>query len=315
MSATRRVFIDGEAGTTGLSLRARLMAEPAVTVISLPEERRKDPCGRREAMAAANVVVLCLPDQAAREAVAMAEGLGPAAPRLIDASTAHRTAPGWVYGFAELDPLQPGRIASARLVANPGCYATGAIALIRPLVDAGLLAPDQPLTITAVSGYSGGGKSLIAAHELRGGPALELYALGLDHKHVPEIMCHGRLKHRPLFLPSVGHFCQGLLVSLPLLLDQLPGRPTAADLAAALSRRYGSKGQVRVAPLPASARICAEGYEDSDRMELFVCADEAHRHAVLIARLDNLGKGAAGAALQNLRLMLGLAPVAAAMPA
>jgi len=300
------VFIDGEAGTTGLGIAARLAALADVTVRSLPDAHRKDPKARRDLMEEVDLVVLCLPDAAARESVALADGLGNAAPKLLDASTAHRVHPDWTYGFAEMAPDQAARIAQARKVANPGCYPTGAIALLRPLVDAGLVPADHPISINAVSGYSGGGKSMIAAHERDGGPAFELYSLGLEHKHVPETQRYAGLARRPIFVPSVGHFRQGMLVSVPLHLDALPGRPGAADLAAALDARYAGAALVRVLSPDASGKLEPEALNGTDGLELFVFANEDHRQAVLVARLDNLGKGASGAAVQNLRLMLGL---------
>jgi len=306
MPTTLSVFIDGESGTTGLGIRDRLAALPEVTLRSLPADRRRDPGARREMMAQVDLVVLCLPDDAARESAAMAESLGSAAPRVLDASTAHRVHPDWAYGFPEMLPGQADRIAAARRVANPGCYPTGAISLLRPLVDAGLLPPDHPIAINAVSGYSGGGKSMIEAHDRDGGPAFELYGLGLEHKHLPEIHFYGGLTRRPIFVPSVGHYRQGMLVSIPLHLDALPGRPAAADLKAALAARYDGCDLVRVVPPPADGKLEPEALNHTDRLDLYVHANERHRQAVLVARLDNLGKGASGAAVQNIRLMLGL---------
>ncbi len=306
------VFIDGEAGTTGLDLRRRIEALDGISLLSLPEAERKVPAARRRLMAEADLVALCLPDAAAAESVALAAELGAAAPKIIDASTAHRVHPDWVYGFAELAPGQAERIAGARRVSNPGCYPTGAIALIRPLVDAGLLPPDYPVTVHAVSGYSGGGRSMITAHEASGGPAFELYGLALTHKHVPELFRYSGLSRRPVFVPSVGHFRQGMLVSVPLHLDLLPGRPRAVDLEAALQARYAGAALVSLAPLPADGRLEPEALNGTDRMELRVFANEAERQAVLVARLDNLGKGAAGAAVQNIMLMLGLSDAAPA---
>jgi N-acetyl-gamma-glutamyl-phosphate reductase len=249
-----------------------------------------------------------LPDDAAREAARLAQALGSDAPKLLDASTAHRVDPEWTYGFPEMAPDQPAKIETSRKVANPGCYPTGAIGLLRPLVQGGLVPSDYPITINAVSGYSGGGKSMIEAHDRADGPAFELYALDLEHKHVPEIESFAGLSRRPIFVPSVGHFRQGMLVSVPLYLDELPGRPTGADLREALGVFYEGSKHVTVAVGSKADKLEPEGLNGTNRLDLYVCANEARRHAVLVAHLDNLGKGASGAAVQNLRLMLDLDP-------
>ncbi len=300
------IFIDGESGTTGLGIRERLSAIGSVTLKSLPYERRRDPEARRALMRDVDLVVLCLPDDAAKESCALAASLGDQAPKLLDASTAHRVDPAWAYGFAEMEPGQAERIARARNVANPGCYPTGGIGLIRPLVDAGILPKDYPVTINAVSGFSGGGKAMISAHETSGGPAFELYGLGLEHKHVPETQLYGGLTRRPIFVPSVGHYHQGMLVSVPLHLDMLTGKPAGADLRDVLARRYAGCDLVRVMPVQPDGKLEPETLNETDRMELYVFVNEAHRQAILVARLDNLGKGASGAAVQNISLMLGL---------
>ncbi len=304
------VFIDGEAGTTGLEIRERLAGFGKLKVRSISSDQRKDPAARLALMREVDLVVLCLPDDAAIEAVAMAKSLGAAAPRVVDASTAHRVSPGWVYGFPELSGEQADAVRAARLVANPGCYPTGAIALLRPLVDAGIVPPDFPIHVNAVSGYSGGGKSMIDAYEVKkSAPAFELYGLGLEHKHVPELMAYAKLERRPIFVPSVGNFRQGMLVSIPLHLDALPGSPSLADIETALAHHYRESALVSVrtdATKAMGGRIDAEALNATDRLELFVFGNLAQRQVVLVARLDNLGKGASGAAVQNIQLMLGL---------
>ena len=304
-----RVFIDGEAGTTGLGIRDRLQALAEVELLSVAPERRKDPDARRAVMADADLVVLCLPDDAARDAAALAEDLGNRRPKLLDASSAHRVHADWAYGFPELAPGHDRRIAEASRVSNPGCYPTGAVALLRPLVDAGLVPVDYPVAISAVSGYSGGGRALIETHDAEGGPAFELYALGLEHKHVPETETYAGLRRRPIFLPGVGHFRQGMLVSVPLHLDLLPGTPSGDDLHAALAARYAGCERIRVLPPEPAGKLAAEALAGTDLLELRVFANQARQHAVLVARLDNLGKGASGAAVQNIALMLGLGSV------
>ena len=310
MSHTKpTVFIDGEAGTTGLEIRERLSSLGGVTLKSIAPQDRKNTVARRDLMASVDAVILCLPDDAAREAVALAEDLGARSPKIIDASTAHRVAPGWVYGFAELTAGQTAAIRAATRVSNPGCYPTGAIALLRPLIDRGLMPADFPVTVNAVSGYSGGGKSMIEAYEIaKTAPAFELYGLGLEHKHVAELQKFSGLTRRPIFVPSVGNFRQGMLVSVPLHLDQLPGNPSVRDLEAALDEHYRGAALVTVIrePTALSGRIAAETLAGTDKLELYVFGNATLGQAILVARLDNLGKGAAGAAVQNLKLMLGL---------
>ena len=303
-----QIFIDGEAGTTGLQIRERLANLPGAAVLSIDPALRKDNDARREMLRKADLVVLCLPDDAAREAVAMCEALGGEAPRILDASTAHRTGSGWTYGFPELSAGQAEAVRTAKRVANPGCYPTGAIALIRPLVDAGIIPADYPITVNAVSGYSGGGRSMIEAYEAGTAPAFELYALGLEHKHIPELMRYGGLTRRPIFVPSVGNFRQGMIVSVPLHLDTLPGKPCLRDIERILDEHYRGSEIVTVSQEPGAklSRLAAEVADGSDKLELFVFGKAQLGQAVLLARLDNLGKGAAGAAVQNIRLMLGI---------
>ncbi len=305
------VFVDGAAGTTGLGIRERLGMQNDVMMRSIAEEKRKDAQAKRALMEEVDLVILCLPDEAARETVALIDSMGASAPKVLDASTAFRVAADWTYGFPELAPDQADKIRAARKVSNPGCYPTGAVALLRPLVDAGLVPADYPITINAVSGYSGGGKSMIESFENGTAPAFELYGLGFEHKHLPETQFYSNLVRRPIFVPSVGNYRQGMLVSVPLHLDTLPGKPGAADLQAALAKRYAGSTCVSVMPLDNAAmksgRIEPEALNETNMLELYVFASPKYPQAVLVARLDNLGKGASGAAVQNMRLMLGLA--------
>ncbi|MDO5368868.1 N-acetyl-gamma-glutamyl-phosphate reductase [Paracoccus sp. (in: a-proteobacteria)] len=291
-----KVFIDGEAGTTGLQIRERLAPRRDIELVQLDPARRKDPQARREALAEAQIAILCLPDAAAKEAVALAEGLEV---RFIDASTAHRVDAAWVFGFPELTPGARDAIAAARHVSNPGCYSTGAIALAAPLVAAGLVAPDEIASINAVSGYTGGGKELIAEMQAKGAPAHFVYALGQGHKHLPEIIKHSKLTRRPVFSPSVGQFAQGMAVQIPL---QLQGRKLS-DLRDALARHYEGSRFVQV--VEPAGRVIPTVLNDTNEMHLSVHGSEDNGCAVLVAVLDNLGKGASGAAVQNLNLMIG----------
>jgi N-acetyl-gamma-glutamyl-phosphate reductase len=305
------IFVDGASGTTGLGIQERLRQQGDVALKSIAEDKRKDPAAKRALMEEVDLVILCLPDDAARETVAVIDSMGAKGPKVLDASTAFRVAPDWTYGFPELAPDQADKIRIARKVSNPGCYPTGGIALLRPLVDAGLLPADYPITINAVSGYSGGGKSMIESFEAGTSPAFELYGLGFEHKHLPETQLYSRLTRRPIFVPSVGNYRQGMLVSVPLHLDALPAKPDGAALHAALAKRYAGSKYVSVMPLEyatsKTGKLEPEGLNETNKLELYVFASQQHPHAVLVARLDNLGKGASGAAVQNMRLMLGLA--------
>jgi N-acetyl-gamma-glutamyl-phosphate reductase len=301
-----KIFIDGEAGTTGLQIRERLAGRADIQLLSIAPDRRKDPAARAELLNGADLVILCLPDDAAREAVGLIEN---PSVKIVDASTAHRTAQGWTYGFAELAPGQRAAIAASSRVSNPGCYPTGAIALIRPLIDAGLLPADYPVSVNAVSGYSGGGKPMIAEFEAPGAEAFRIYGLTLEHKHLPELQRFGGLTQRPIFAPAVGRYAQGMIVEVPLFLDRMNGAASLSDIHAALSRAYDGEAFVSVASLEESAGLKGlqpELLNNTNRMRLYVFGNEAGRQARLVALLDNLGKGASGAAVQNMNLMLGL---------
>jgi N-acetyl-gamma-glutamyl-phosphate reductase len=311
MSKQAKIFIDGAAGTTGLEIRERLAGREGLSLISLSDAERKDAAARKGALNAADVVILCLPDDAAREAVGLIYNPGT---RVIDASSAHRVAEGWTYGFAELEPDGYQRIAVAKRVSNPGCWPTGFLAIMRPLVHAGLVPADFPVSTGGVSGYSGGGKSMIAEFEDKASAGYtqtvsRIYGLGLNHKHIPEMQKHSGLSHPPLFEPSVGRFYRGMLVEVPLQLWALPAKPSPRDIHAALVKAYPERPLVKVASLEdaaAAKTLDAEILAGSNGLTLYVFANEKAAQARVVAAFDNLGKGAGGAAVQNLNIMLGL---------
>ncbi len=301
-----KVFIDGGAGTTGLEINDRLAGRADVEMIVLDDARRKDAGARAEALNAADFVILCLPDDAAREAVSL---IANDRVRVIDASTAHRVAPGWTYGFAELDPGHGDAIAAARFVTNPGCYPTGFLALVRPLVRAGLLPADARVSVNATSGYSGGGKAMIAEFEGGGASAFRPYGLSLSHKHVPEMTRHAGLTHGPIFQPAVANTYRGMVVEVPLHLAQFAPGTDVDAIKSAFRAAYPAGGLVRFVD-DAVSTVSIEDDAGTDRMTLRLFANRGVGQVRLVATLDNLGKGAGGAAVQNLNIMAGFAPLA-----
>lgn len=306
---TQKIFIDGEHGTTGLQILSRLSGRTDIELMSIPADKRKDPDTRAEYLRGADIAILCLPDDAARESVRLAADAGT---RFIDASSAHRTAEGWVYGFAEMEPDQAQKIAGAQFVSNPGCWPQGPIAMLRPLVLAGLIPADYPVNVSGISGYSGGGRQMIEDYQAKGADAPEYmpYALLLKHKHVPELKANALLSLDPLMQPVVGNFAQGMMTMVPLQLGHLAKTPSGAELHEAISGHYATipNSLVDVAPLvdfDRSAELDPQRHNDTDRMSLHICANDARGQALLIAVYDNLGKGASGAAVQNLDLMIG----------
>jgi N-acetyl-gamma-glutamyl-phosphate reductase len=306
-----KVFIDGAAGTTGLEIHDRLADRREISLLRLSDADRKNSGARAAALKEADLAILCLPDEAALEAVDL---IGNSSTRVIDASTAHRVAPEWIYGFAELDPGQQERIAQARYVANPGCYATGFLAIVRPLIREGLVPANWPISVTGISGYSGGGRAMIEEFEKKGSPSyvetvVRNYALGLSHKHVPEMTKHAGLEHAPLFSPTVARFYRGMIVEVPLQLWAIPGSPKPIQVHKVLADNYRGRALVEVASRVEGAvtkTLDAELLKNTNRMKLFVFCNEKAEQVRLVAVLDNLGKGAAGAAVQNLNIMLGL---------
>lgn len=310
MNKRASIFIDGEAGTTGLQIAARLRARSDVELIAIDAAARKDTHARREALNDADIAILCLPDPAAVESAGLVDN-----PRtcVIDASSAHRTADGWVYGFPELSAAQREQIKNSTRIANPGCYAIAAVSILHPLIDSGLLAADWPVSINGMSGYSGGGKALIAAFEEPESAAatdrvVYDYALGLTHKHVPEITRWGGLAHAPVFLPTVGRYYKGMLVHVPLALWAMPDQPSAQAIHDALSARYSDEPGVEVAAFAASLssnELDPEALNDTNKLRLHVLHND-NGHAIVVAQLDNLGKGASGQVVQSINILLGL---------